>query len=711
MPRSASRRSLPSIARAIFALSALTLGPIVASSCLTPDIKFGEDPIDSFPGGYTGETTYPTHCGNGELDGDESTTDCGGSCKGCDIGQICNVARDCEGPPIEDPAFVICDKESRCALSCPPGKSDCNSRGVDGCEIDILTSLLHCGECNEKCDLAHAADQCMSGNCLIKTEEANQGCDLNYANCNLDDRDGCEVNLLTDPKHCGACEGAACSDEKGAASCKAGTCAIECEDDYENCDKDAAANGCEIHTAANVDHCGSCGKICETNGDDWSAFCVEGDCGQTQCPTGLGDCDGDGECEDDLNTAEHCGRCGASCLVTHGAGECASDEEEAAVCAIASCESADDAEWADCDGVYANGCEVDTLSTAARCGGCLPAEGGEGQDCSSLEGSAHVTVTSCSGGGCAIVGCDSGWVDCDGDFATGCETNTTSDEDNCGGCADSADAPGEVCADKPHVAEQCTSGSCDYTCDSGWSDLNNDRYNTGGNGCETRTLATVGPSVVGSLDTGGNGDPLLISHTLQKAKGTQRLILVGVLCRSSVEADCALTAAKYGSTTLTLLDEIFSGNSSAKIYFALDKDLPDPGTYTVSLTRNNQWGSLAAEVREFSGAEQTTFYAAKAKVVETHNCNDSTTGPAVSLSGLPAGSVVYAFGGGAGTTSGGSATAIAPLVLSANRHEVSIVYGSGLTPPISGSMTASLDFSACYQSAMVAVGIRPEGNY
>lgn len=704
MLRPASRRSLLPIARAIFALTALTLGPIVASSCLTPEINYG--PVD----GLGGENGDVSHCENNRLDGDESSTDCGGSCKGCEIGQKCNVARDCAGPPLDDPAFVICDADNRCVLDCPRGKGDCNGRGDDGCEVDFLTDLEHCGACGAECDLAHAADQCMNGECLIKTDEANQGCDPNYANCNLNPEDGCEVNLLTDPKHCGSCEGAVCSAENGDASCKAGSCSINCDDGYDDCDKNAAANGCEIRTATNVNHCGGCGKVCEINGDDWSAFCVDGDCGQTQCPDNLGDCDGDGECKDELNTAEHCGRCGASCTVIHGTGECVVDDSDEATCAILRCESTNDANWADCDGEYTNGCEVDTQSTASRCGGCLPAEGGEGQDCSSLEGTNHVTVTACSDGGCTIVGCDSGWVDCDGNFANGCETNTSSDKDNCGGCANNG---GDVCTAKPHVSTQCSSGSCSYTCANGWWDLNNDRYeDSGSDGCEAPAQVTlVGSSVTGSIDTGGNGNPLQINHTLQGVKGTQRLILVGVLCRANQKDDCALTEAKYGDTTLTLLDEVFSQNSSAKIYYALDNDLPAAGTYRVTLKRPNQEaGSIAAEVREFSGAEQSTFYAARGKSFDTNICSSSTTGPI--LSSLPTGSVAYVFGGGASPTNGGgSATATAPFTLSANRHENYIVYGSGYTAPTSGSVTATLDFSACNQSVIVAVGIRPEANY
>lgn len=37
----------------------------------------------------------PEHCGNGQLDGDESDVDCGGSCPGCGAGELCASVDDC----------------------------------------------------------------------------------------------------------------------------------------------------------------------------------------------------------------------------------------------------------------------------------------------------------------------------------------------------------------------------------------------------------------------------------------------------------------------------------------------------------------------------------------------------------------------------------------------------------------------------------------
>ncbi len=638
MRRTASPHPRVSLARALGALSVLAFGSVVASSCLTPDFEFA--PEARVMGG---SSQYPVHCDNGALDGDETALDCGGSCKGCGLGQACVVPRDCESPPLEDASYVLCNAAGLCELDCPRDKGDCDSLAINGCEADFLTDAEHCGGCRIECDLAHAAEQCMNGACRIKTDLPNQGCDPDYANCDLMDDNGCEVNLQTDEAHCGQCEDSACPAQNGEPSCTRGQCAIVCDEGFEDCDDNARVNGCEVNVYANVNHCGQCSHICTTDGEEYSAYCREGECGQTLCPTGLGDCDGDTVCEDRLDTIANCGQCGAECAVSNGRPACQADEELGVMCVIDTCDQSEDAAWANCDGEYATGCEVNTLSTRTRCGGCLPSEGGSGEDCSVKEGTDHVTVTSCSSGACQIVSCETGWVDCDGAFANGCETNTSSDENNCGGCAAHG---GDVCVDKPNTGGQCTAGSCVYSCHPGWSDLNNDRYDeTGSDGCESRTLELVGEGAFASFDTGANGgEPLVIEHTLVRAAGTQRLILVGVLCRGNSAANCAIEYVRYGSAELTLLNEVFLTDSAVKIYYALDSTLPAPGTYSVSIKRNNDWGSLAAEVTEWNGAEQDTFYADHAVAVDDFNCNNSA-GPSLTLEELPRGSIVYAVGG------------------------------------------------------------------
>ncbi len=56
-------------------------------------------------------TASPASCDNEILDGDETDTDCGGSCPGCDLDQDCEVGTDC--------ATGFCSGSSMCALQQP----------------------------------------------------------------------------------------------------------------------------------------------------------------------------------------------------------------------------------------------------------------------------------------------------------------------------------------------------------------------------------------------------------------------------------------------------------------------------------------------------------------------------------------------------------------------------------------------------------------
>jgi hypothetical protein len=180
------------------------------------------------------------------------------------------------------------------------------------------------------------------------------------------------------------------------------------------------------------------------------------------------------------------------------------------------------------------------------------------------------------------------------------------------------------------------------------------------------------------------------------------------LCRGNTAADCTLTTATYGSTQLTRLGSVFLVDSSAQIFYALDSALPAAGTYTVTLNRNDEWGSISADVIEFSGAEQQTFFAAHGGDTSDEACSGSTD-TSVSLTGLPAGSVIYAVGGGHGPS--GSATAGGPLSLATSQFANFIVLGTGYSGTLSGSATPAFDFTGCLRSVMYAVGVRPESNY
>ncbi len=57
-------------------------------------------------GGANGE--FPSHCYDGQVSGDESAADCGGSCAGCKLGSSCSTAGDCQSQYCADE--VCCDQ-------------------------------------------------------------------------------------------------------------------------------------------------------------------------------------------------------------------------------------------------------------------------------------------------------------------------------------------------------------------------------------------------------------------------------------------------------------------------------------------------------------------------------------------------------------------------------------------------------------------------
>jgi len=116
--------------------------------------------------------------------------------------------------------------------------------------------------------------------------------------------------------------------------------------------------------------------------------------------------------------------------------------------------------WSDCDGDPANGCES-TTSDLTHCSAC-------GVVCELT----NATET-CASATCEVVSCDAGWDNCDGRAENGCEINLASPA-NCGTC-------GTAC-DLEHATSSCATGTCELgSCEPGWDDCDGDPAN----GCET----------------------------------------------------------------------------------------------------------------------------------------------------------------------------------------------------------------------------------
>lgn len=161
--------------------------------------------------------------------------------------------------------------------------------------------------------------------------------------------------------------------------------------------------------------------------------------------------------------------------LTHctGCGDACSDAHttEIATCDIVTgCAYACRAGLDDCDGIDGNGCEINTDTNVDHCGGC-------GMGCGAPPEGGNVT---CLGGDC-IRACGFGTGDCDGDLAlptgTGCEINTNESEEHCGGCRRPCSLP----TDAVHAAAMCMSGTCRQVCEPGYNNCDSSTAN----GCET----------------------------------------------------------------------------------------------------------------------------------------------------------------------------------------------------------------------------------
>src|SRR5262249_29812283 len=131
-------------------------------------------------------------------------------------------------------------------------------------------------------------------------------------------------------------------------------------------------------------------------------------------------------------------------------------------CAAGSCTVAScSSGFSDCDGNPADGCEVNLNADPSNCGAC-------GHVCSLPSATAG-----CAGGACVVASCNAGFGNCDGNPANGCETPLNT-HTNCGAC-------GATCA-LANATSSCSTGLCALvSCNAGFDNCDG----SPANGCET----------------------------------------------------------------------------------------------------------------------------------------------------------------------------------------------------------------------------------
>lgn len=352
----------------------------------------------------------------------------------------------------------VCVNGSCEAGQCAPGYLDCdNNKRSNGCEVRADTDPRNCGGCGVVCVNPHGSVLCGGGACRIT------GCDPNYADCNGLASDGCEASLLSDPDSCGGC-GAAyrCSSNNVATrTCRQGMCDGPCVAGFADCNGQKLGDGCEIDVTANAKHCGGCNQPCSAN--HVTLLCQGGTCAGT-CDPAFGDCNGDKRtdgCETNVGgNPANCGACGRVCSGANLSG---------LTCTAGTCGGICNPGFGDCDNdKQTNGCETEVWTNTSHCGGC-------GLPCSAN----HLTPI-CTTGSCEAGTCDQGFADCNSDRrADGCEVDTASDPNHCGGCrivcppsatcqsgqcaCQSGTTPcGSICADLASDSAHC--GACGHDC-------------------------------------------------------------------------------------------------------------------------------------------------------------------------------------------------------------------------------------------------------
>ena len=226
-----------------------------------------------------GTTCCAGVCASTSTDADN----CGACGNKCAAGQTCANGK-CSGGT------------GGCSASaqCPSGDGCCNGRCV------ALNTTANCGACGNQCTAANGTAACTNGICAVGS------CNPGFGNCDGVAGNGCETNLSTDRRNCGVC-GHQCTAANGTAGCANGVCTvISCNAGFANCDG-MAGNGCETNVNTDLRNCGACGVVCGITADSCAggrcvcgttgAACATGQrcsggvciCDATSCPTGCCD--------------------------------------------------------------------------------------------------------------------------------------------------------------------------------------------------------------------------------------------------------------------------------------------------------------------------------------------------------------------------------------------------------------------------------------
>ena len=188
-------------------------------------------------------------------------------------------------------------------MHCNTDYADCNTDGLD-CETQLKTDT-NCSACDDNCTQRENA---ASSTCNItETPICELVCDAYYADCNVDQADGCEVALGSNTQ-CSSCVddcgvNAVCNTSEAVYAC-------ECSEGFENCDVQA---GCET-ALGTPENCSGCDDNCTDDYPNAEGLCTQGACAMGACNENYANCDAqEPGCEASLTSSQTCGDCNTTC--------------------------------------------------------------------------------------------------------------------------------------------------------------------------------------------------------------------------------------------------------------------------------------------------------------------------------------------------------------------------------------------------------------
>jgi hypothetical protein len=277
------------------------------------------------------DATPPITCGSGQKL-------CAGTCVAISDPLFGCGTTTCD-PCAVSRASAVCAGGACTVNACNPGFADCNQKSSDGCETD-LSEATHCGACNAvcpasapNCSPAVSGFVCTTGCTAVAPTLCGKQC----------------VDLQTSVTHCGGCNNACAAVLNGTSSCTGGQCAFTCNAGFHACGGACVSN----------DSIASCGGSCTACSGPANAqpTCDGTKCGYV-CNNGYHLCGA--TCAPSGSPAS----CGTSCTA------CPTGPNASATCNGTACGIACAADFANCNNVAGDGCEVSLKTDPANCGTC-----------------------------------------------------------------------------------------------------------------------------------------------------------------------------------------------------------------------------------------------------------------------------------------------------------------------------------------------------